>query len=670
MQRRIAFIEVFFIMIAITIVGRSVLIQFSTPPQLSQLAHRQFKTKITALPSRGRILDRNNNDIAISLKARSLYLRPQVLKQQVKNKSSLKRIARAVALSVHLPAERVYEKMISQKSFIWLKRQLTDQEENLIRELSLDRFNDGIGLAEESRRVYPNHSLASHLLGTVNIDGQGIEGLELYYDAILAGEQTRIQSIKDAKGRSIFMDDKGLLAFRHGKSISLTIDKTIQYEAEKTLKNYVESLNAKSASAIFADAQTGEILAMANYPTYDPNSPKASSLESRRNRVITDAIEPGSTLKPLLMGLALSKGLSPRTQIYCEKGRFKVADRYINEAETHEKFEWLSLTEIIKLSSNIGAAKLAMQLGGDQVGHWLQKLNYGTKTGLDLPGESSGLTTSENLLQSLKSQVRLANVGFGHGISFTPLQIFSLYQAVANKGVWIQPRLVKKVFEEDGSLVHEFKNNQQKILMDPSVAEGILKMLAAVTVDDGTGTKAALDEWTVGGKTGTAQKIDPKTKKYSRNKYLASFVGAAPIKNPRIVGLVMIDEPTNKYYAGVTAAPAFKEIMQAALMRMNVPQDLEVVAEKLAQNNKNALKAMVSAVHKEEAQKPTEMEFDEESGKVRIPELKGKSIREIVKFLSPYPIELEIIGSGVLKEQIPNSTQWLSSGSKVKLVFE
>ncbi len=671
--KRILLLEVLFIMGATTLVGRAVWLQLAAPARLERLANRQFKTRVTTLPSRGAILDREGQGLAISMKARSLYVRPEALRVTVRDRGALKRLARAVATVIHQPYEKVLEKLTSKKPFVWIKRPLADDEEKAVRTLGLERFGDGLALVEESRRAYPSRELAAHALGTVNIDGKGIEGLELYYDAVLAGEQSRISSMKDARGRSIFVDDHGILAFRHGQSLVLTIDRVIQFQAEKIIRQYAEDLGAKAAMAIVMDVETGEILALANTPSYDPNKPQSFSADARRNRTATDIMEPGSTLKPIITAFALEGGISPETQIYCERGKFKVADRWITEAETHERFEWMDLSHILARSSNIGAAKLALSLGADAVGNGLQRIGVGVKTGIDLPGEVSGAAEPwASFVKSLRSPVRLANVGFGHGITATPLQLLSWYSALATDGQVRTPFLVKRVLSDAGEVVHEFAPRPPKRVFTAVAARKVALMLEKVVTGDGTGTQAALADWTVAGKTGTAQKVDPRTKKYSRSKFISTFIGFAPAKAPKLVALVLFDEPTRHYYAGETAAPAFREVMQAALVRRNVPPDLSSPAALLSRN-KQAVRSVlnaVSTVQPRGAALTRGMPEVGEEGRIRLPDLKGMTVREALRLVGTQPLTPEILGSGILKTQEPAAEEWLEPRQKVRLHFE
>lgn len=662
---RIRGIQYFFIFFSCVIVFRTLQLQFSSETPLSRLANRQFKMRVTALPRRGSIYDRNGNGLALSLKARSLYVRPQILREKV-NIHIQTKLSSQVARILGLPQKRVLEKFQSSKSFIWLKRQLSETEERRLKSLEIEDLDDGLGLAEESRRLYPNRELAANAIGTVNIDGQGIEGLELAYEDILSGESARISSLKDARGRSIFEDDHGLLAFKDGRSIKLTIDKSIQYESDKAIQNAVTEYKAQSGIAIVASVETGAILGISHFPTYDPNSAKSAPNSHKRIRAITDTFEPGSTLKPLIIEAALEKGIPVSTQVYCEKGKFHIADRIISEAETHEQYEWLSLSEIIMHSSNIGAAKVAITMGSNYLLHFIDRLGLNSKTGIDLPGESSGATMTRNeMIQELASPVRLANIGFGQGITLTPIQLLSYYQALANGGVWKAPHLVESISDETNQNYSERVIGQRKIF-SPMYTKAITKMLESVVTKEGTGIQAQIAEWPVAGKTGTSQKIDPETKKYSRTKHISTFVGFAPASHPVLVGLVILDEPTVKFYAGETAAPTFRDIMRASLQHLNIPP--EVDKPKSTESPSLAMAYSLKKLEKSEDDAQAQVETDDKS-RIKLPDLKGLTIRETLNAVPVGDLNVQVIGSGILKSQSPPAGEWLRPGSKVKLYF-
>jgi cell division protein FtsI (penicillin-binding protein 3) len=673
-QQRLRWVQIGFISVAVILILRVVQLQVFPDQRLARLSMRQFQSQISALPVRGAIYDRNGEALALSRKVFSIYIRPLILKDELKPKE-LNRVIGDLAKALSMPKVNIQQKISNGRSFVWLKRQMSDAEERKIRELGLLRFNDGIGLVQEALRMYPNESLAAHVLGSVNIDGQGIEGIEYTFDRTLRGRETRIQSMKDARGRRIFATDQGLSALIDGESLVLTLDKTLQHESERQLKAVVENTRAKAASAIVMNVHTGEILALANYPNFNPNDAKNFSIEARRNRVVADTYEPGSTFKPFIVAASLENGFSPSSKIYCEMGQFKVQDRVISEAETHEKFEWLTLTEIIKFSSNIGAAKLALKLGPTKTSKIFEQFGFGRKTGVELPGEALGIVSQRDL----KSQVRLANVGFGHGFTATPLQIVTAYAAIANGGQVVHPTLVKALLKQDAeSLAYgevrynidtsTIKNTNQSSVVSSSLlnrktAQQLQKVLAAVVTEGGTGEQAQLEEWPVAGKTGTAQKIDETTKKYSRQNYIASFAGFAPVNKPHLAAIVVVDEPRTSYYASQTAAPVFREIMRLALLREKIPpQDHAVRLLEIAnQQSLNTLK--VSGVEKKSTDSNKQI-IDLNA----MPDLGKMTLRQARRLLGPYKIKLKVEGAGdIVSEQLPKAGDPINPNDAVVL---
>ncbi len=682
---RINALKAVFILFSLAIVARAVQLQLFADPRLERMAQRQFSSKLTALPRRGLIFDRNGEGLAISLKVHSLFFRPELAKKEM-SKSERTRVVYNLSRAIHMPTKELAAKLHSERGFVWVKRQLTTSEEQQIRDYGTLDYGDAIGLAEETKRFYPSRELAAHVLGSVNVDGQGLEGLELFYDGILTGERVRVTSNKDAMGRKIFADDHGLLAFKDGQSLVLTIDKAVQYEAEKNLRMAIEEHQAKAGTVIVAEVSTGEILAMANYPTFNPNDAKIPSSENRRNRAITDTYEPGSTFKPFLVGLALEKGRTPATKLYCEKGSFKVGKYKISEAEAHEKYEWLTLGEIIQHSSNIGAAKLALELGPANLEQIMSRMGVGQRTDIDLPGEVSGNFS----VKGLNTPVRLANTGFGHGFTVTPLQILTYYLAIANGGRWVQPKLVKAVLSEDpdslerGSirwkLGHRFDTIRTKNIFSPEIARQLTTMLESVVDDKGTAPQAQLTDWPVAGKTGTAQKVDAATHRYSRTRHIASFAGFAPSRAPKLVALVVLDEPQKHFYAGETAAPAFREVMRASLLREQIPAvDSGARIQQLA--NRTSVSQLTEALS---AMKKTPVTQDlsaataalssrpvhNERSQIRLPDLRGQTLREVLRVVGDQNLDYEITGTGILSGQTPAAEQWLEPGSKVRLIFQ
>ncbi|MBI3544762.1 MAG: hypothetical protein HY075_15940 [Deltaproteobacteria bacterium] len=676
---RIRILKAGFLIFAGAIVARAVQLQLYSDPRLARMAERQFSSKLTALPRRGLIFDRNGEGLAISIKVHSLFFRPEIARKELPRAERIRALYN-VAKAIRVPVPQLAPKMASEKGFVWVKRQLTPAEEQALRDHGVLDYGDAIGLAEETKRFYPNRELGAHVLGSVNVDGQGLEGLELFYDAILNGERARISSLKDAMGRKIFRDERGMLAFKDGQSLVLTIDKAVQYEAEKNLRLALEEHKARSGTVIVAEVGTGEILAMANYPTYNPNAPKSALADSRRNRAITDTYEPGSTFKPFVVGMALEKGRTPETKLYCEKGSFKVGKYKISEAEAREKYEWLTMGEILKYSSNIGAAKLALDLGPSTLAALMDRMGVGKRTDIDLPGEVSGSFS----VKGLNTPVRLANTGFGHGFTVTPLQILSYYLMLANGGKWVQPKLVKAVLSEDPDslergairykLGHRFDTIRTRKMFSPAIASQVTRMLETVVEEKGTGAAAQLSEWPVAGKTGTAQKVDSDTHRYSRTRHIASFAGFAPSRDPKLVALVVIDEPQGKFYAGETAAPAFRDIMRASLLRQQIPpvDSGSRIQELSNRTSINALAERLSAAKKPAAliDLPAARPEHNEKAQIRLPDLRGLSVREALRNIGDQPLDIEVVGSGALREQLPSHDQWLAPGTKLRLVFE
>lgn len=636
---RIHLLKVLFSVFALLIVGKTIYLQLGKSPELDRLAKRQFQTKISTLPQRGHIFDRNGEGLAISLKVRSLFFRPEMIRKDLAV-AQRARILGSIAKIIKAQASVLQAKASSTKGFVWVKRHLTAEEEQAIRDRGLLDYSEGIALVEETKRFYPNRELAAHVLGSVGVDGQGLEGLELQYENSLQGEKTRVASLKDARGRRIFKDGEGLLAFKNGSSLVLTIDKTIQYESEKWLRASIDENGALAGSVLVADAETGEILALANYPTFNPNEAGGAKTDARRNRAITDGYEPGSTFKPFVVAMALESGLPATKKIYCEKGSFVVGGRRISEAEAKEKFEWLTLGEILKYSSNVGSAKLAMELGSTKMNTLFDKLGFGKRTGVDLPGEA----TAQYGARGFNSVVRLANVGFGHGFMVTPIQMLSAYVSLANGGKWAQPRLVKAVLSEDpdsienGAIGWKAKQQQSPAKMraafSQSVALQVGLMLESVTKEGGTGVNAQLGDWTAAGKTGTAQKVDPITKKYSRKKYIASFAGFAPAKGPKLVALVVIDEPKKNYYGAQAAAPVFREVMRSGLLRERVPAENTEKMQELV--NRDSIDRLESSLNFSGVNKnviPEELERNEMS-QVKLPDMRGYTVREALRTIS------------------------------------
>ncbi len=527
-------------------------LQIQQGDRLTEQATKQYQRRLPAVSRRGTIYDRTGRELAVSLKVTSVFAQPAAVEDPA-------RTAQVLAPLLGQPAQELQVRLTSDKPFVWLQRQLDPPKAEAVSDLNLK----GIGLFPESRRYYPRQELAAHILGMVGLDDRGLEGVEHQYDDLLGGQPQFIAAQQDAMGRIIFrQEDPG--RERPIFDLSLTIDEVLQYITERELQRAVERSRAKAGTAIVMDPWTGEILALANLPTYDPNTYKKAGADSRRDRAVTDAFEPGSVFKVILLAGALEEGVvHPGDQFFGENGAVQVGGVTIKD---HEKYGWLTARDILVHSSNVGAIKIGQKLGKSLYYHYISSFGFGTLTGLDLPGETPGLMRRPRGWSALSLSV----LSLGQEISVTPVQIATAFAAVANGGNLVRPHVVRALRSQDGSLQRQGEPVVIRRVISSETARTLLSMLRGV-VEEGTGKEAALGEYTVAGKTGTAQKVDPATGRYSHRKVVASFVGTVPAEAPRLVILVMIDEPETLRWGGSLAAPAFREIARDALQYLQVP---------------------------------------------------------------------------------------------------
>lgn len=615
---RLAFILSVGILLACAVLGRSAYIQLFKNPRLEAIASRQYHAKSLIKPVRGSIVDRNGEPLAVSVDAYSLAANPTKIRQRWL-------IARLLSKSIHSSYSHLMNKLSEPKEFVWIKRHLSSVELKNFKKLGVvdteGDLVDGLWLVKESSRVYPHHQLAAHILGSVNIDSEGLEGVELWQNEAMRGKVISVSAIKDALGRPTFIDadTQAASSLRNGDSVTLTLDSVLQYEVEQELASALHRTGARAGVVIVMDAVTGEILSLANGPTFDPNL-KGISPDRRRNRAITDGFEPGSILKPILLAGALSHGWRLTDEVWGERGSFILQKHKISEAEAHEKYEWISLKKMIQVSSNIAAAKVALKLGTDRYLKALQSFGFGIKTGLGYPGEISGKLPNKKDWQPLT----LANIGFGQGILVTPIQMARAYSAILNGGWLVEPTLLRpgssKVVRgkfglggaglesgqvgsahgeagllqagrlevghlevghlEAGRLETGHLEGKSEIeltfgaprqIISRRIGAQVIEALESVTQEGGTGKKANLPGYRIAGKTGTAQEIDPVTKKYSHDKYVSSFVGFPLDTDHKIVIYTSLSEPRGGYYAAETAVPLFREVLNSVVHRYSIP---------------------------------------------------------------------------------------------------
>jgi len=554
LKTRTIIVGIIFSLFFTAIGARAVYLQVYRGPHLSQKAADQYELSVKSSGKRGTIYDTNLTEMAVSIDVTSIAAHPQ----QIANASES---AKTLAGILKIKPKMLSRKLSSERKFVWIKRHVTPKEARAVSDLKIN----GLDFISEYKRFYPNKTLAAQLLGFTDVDDNGLEGLEFQYDTYLKGTSGNLTIFKDALGRRFDAQEKLTPNFS-GNNLILTIDRTIQYIAETTLEETVTQFSAKSGMAIVMAPKTGAILAMAHYPFFNPNAFADYSRDLWRNRSITDPFEPGSTMKIFSAAAALESGASsPNSIYYCENGAYQVGREVVHDSSPHG---WLSLQQIIKHSSNIGAVKVSEVTGPELLYKTLRDFSFGTKTEIDCPGETSGSLAPYKRW----AQIDTGTIAFGQGISVSALQLITATSAIANDGILMKPYVVQAITDSNGSLIQKFGPRRLRKVISPSTAGNITRIMQTVIAAGGTGINAALEGYSACGKTGTSQKIN-ETGEYAEGKYMASFVGFAPIKNPRIAILVVIDEPQKEHYGGIVAAPAFKKIAIKTLNHMNVPHE-------------------------------------------------------------------------------------------------
>jgi cell division protein FtsI (penicillin-binding protein 3) len=553
-KQRIALLSLFFLAGFSVVTYRCLYLHLARDPKLAKLARSQYKTRLEEPPPRGNIYDASGEELAVSVPTYSAAARPGRIREREKVLSELLPILGMKPDEIKLNPE---------KKYVWLKRHLTPREKQELEGRKLA----GIELVKGSKRFYPNREVGSQILGAVGNENQGLGGLELFYDRYLRGEEEEAIAYRDARGKTFETEETIGREKRGPHHLTLTLRKNIQYVTERELNAACDAYRAKSCTAIALDPRTGQVLAMASYPNFNPNAYQVSNLEHWRNRAVTDAIEPGSTFKVILAAAALESGLvKVQDRFHCENGALRIGDRVIHD---HEKHGMLSFREIMKVSSNIGIYKIGQKVGKKEFAEAIERFGFGKKSGIDYPGEVAGFVRPVKSWQ----EVEFANIAFGQGVQVTPLQLAAAFAATANGGLRMRPYLVSRVTDPEGETLLEVKPKAGERVLSEKTARLLLDILQEVTHEGGTGTKAALPGYTVAGKTGTAQKVVDGT--YSHMKFISSFVGIVPARSPRLVVLVTIDEPQGVVYGGLVAAPVFRKIAWAALRDLGVPPDKE-----------------------------------------------------------------------------------------------
>lgn len=539
------FFAVFFRLVDLMVINHSMFLE---------RARAQHMTSTEIQVKRGYIFDRRGREFAVNLELESFYCHPEETAIDVKR---LKKLSKILSMKPNV----VKARFNPDKKFQWINRKLTPETAQKVRKLELA----GCGFVPEAKRVYPKGKLASHIIGAVGLDNQALEGIELKYNKYLGASGGKAFFSRDASGRML---SSGMTLESKGNNVILTIDEGLQYIVERELDKAMLRTRARAASAIMMDPMTGEIFALANRPTYDPNMIGRASKHRIRNRVITDIYEPGSTFKAIIAAAALEERLfTLHTRFDCTEGSIVVGGKTIHDS--HKQDEIISFKEVIQKSSNVGSVMIGLKLGKERIYSYVKRFGFGFKTGIDLPGEVSGwIRKPEDW-----SGVSIGAISIGQEIAATPLQILRAYAAIANGGYLVKPHIMSGITDPYGELLVSFQDTEKEKIISARTAMLLRKTLKTVVEEGGTAPDAAIDGNKVAGKTGTAQVIDPKTKRYSRDRFNSSFVGFVPADNPKFALIVVIYEPKGKTFGGLVAGPVFKDIAEQALSYMDVPLD-------------------------------------------------------------------------------------------------
>lgn len=694
-RKRILALFLLFIVIFLALGTRIFWVQFVRGAELSAKATQNRMRDVPVEAKRGAITDRNGRELAISISTDSVYAIPAEINKSKKSAE----IAKQLAEILNMNEADLLKRITRASSFEWVKRQINPTAAKKIRELELP----GIGLTEESRRFYPRGSLASHILGISGTDNTGLEGIDNYYNELVGGKKGRIIIEHDAAGANIPEAMHKYIAPIDGANLALTLDETIQYITERELDKAFKEFKAKRAAAIVMDPATGAILAMSSRPTFDPNNYNKYPADNRRNFAINDAYEPGSTMKITTSAMALQEAVVNDSSHFFCPGYVKVAKHSIgcanNKAHGSQTF-----AQIVENSCNVGFVQVGLDLGLEKYYQYLYGFGFGRKTGLDLPGEAEGILVPK----TRATQLDLATMAMGQANAVTPIQLITAVSAVANGGKLMKPYILKEAVDNEGKVIKKNEPQMVKRIISEETAKKLCLILEG-EVTQGTGKNAYIEGYRVGGKTGTAQKIKPGGG-YMEGEYVSSFIGFAPADDPRLVCIIVVDAPQGyPYYGGTVAAPGVREILKDSLRYLNVPLRGETtpaeteqsmadtvlvpdlvnlpLSEALSSLNTRGLNAKVEGegelVWQQTPKAQTRItrgsqiilylspySGENAGAEVTVPDLEGKSMKEVAKILSDLGLHLSPQGYGISYEQSPQAGKLISTGSTIKVKFK
>jgi cell division protein FtsI (penicillin-binding protein 3) len=681
--RRTLFVAAFVAFWMLGISARLVYLQVSKHDKLVARAHKQQQEAIETSPTRGLLLDRQERELARTIDTTSVFIAPDEFdKNEDRAVEEIGCTAGILSSVLNLDrrtlVNQILEAKESGKRFLWIARRIAPDQAQMLEKMDVA----GLHTRKEPKRFYPNGSLAANVLGYVGLDGNGLAGIEQVYNQKIIGEPGKLFIEKDSRGRGYESTE---IPGRPGQTVILTIDQSIQYQAEVALTTAIQESRAKAGTAIVLDPHNGEILALANSPTFDPNDVGAATPAARANWALQNIYEPGSTFKIVAFSAAIEKKLArPEDHIDCQMGSITVAKRLIHD---HHPFGSLTIAEALAKSSNVAAIKLGLRVGDPAMYEYMTRFGFGSRTGIELPGETAGLVRPLN--RWLPSSI--GSVAIGQEVGVTPLQMVAAFGALANDGLRVAPHLIREIRNASGVVAYRPTPEEHRVISKES-AGALRGMLEGVTLN-GTAKKAQLDGYTAAGKTGTAQKIDAKTKTYSKTKFVASFVGFAPVNNPAVVIIVVIDEPGGSYHGGEVAAPVFRQIAEHILPEMGVIPDTEFKDAELVARAKQT-PAEILKLRKAEDRRDEEMRQEElrastmprvtprdnkggeivyalaTSNAIVMPDLRGRSVRDVASACARLGMQVEAHGdSGRVVGQTPQPGEELREGQIIYVDF-
>lgn len=636
--RLVATIFVLFMLFGV-VIWRAYKLQVVEGPRLREMAAQQYLKQMELPARRGAISDRQGAPLAVSVDVDSVYANPRMVGDRAPE------VARTLAPLLELDVTALTQKLRSRRYFTWLKRRVSRALAQKVAALKIR----GVMLQKESRRFYPNRALGATVVGFAGLDSRGLEGIERSLDRWLRGPPLRVAGLRDALGRELWTPQSEVpRASRLSRShdVQLSLDRAIQHETEAALEAVYAQHKPKWAAAVVLDTKTGDVLAMASVPAFDPNRFADASPKHWRNRAITDAFEPGSTLKIFSVAAALASGHAKDDEIIDgEKGRVRIGRHWIHDSKPHGE---MTLRDVLKKSSNVAVSKLALRMGPKLLYRYLRAFGFAERTGVPLSGERRGTLRNPRRW----SKVGLANIAFGQGMTTTVLQLARGLTAIGNGGKLMEPRLVLGIRDTTGKLAQSFPPRGRRVLSE-GLAKRMLYLLGGVTERGGTAEAAALDRYTVAGKTGTAQKVDPVTGTYSEDKWLSSFIAVTPATRPRLAIAVVVDEPSgDKHYGGEVVGPVFRRIANGALRYLGVRPDKAAKPKKPGAPSNVPVARHRDTPQDEDLLAPP-LPGDGPRGQVLIPDFTGMSIAEVLGAARKANLELELTGSGRAVAQSP-----------------